>query len=115
MAYTMWKANDKRDALSSYFKHGHTGFAWAARRSVLDKHGLYDCQILGNGDFVMGHAMYGSEDFWNGQNWECNSVWMRMGQLILHERLRTRFDESTMRWTRRARKSKTLWCGILAD
>lgn len=81
MAYTMSKAEDKREALSSYFKHGHTGFAWAIRRAVLDKHGLYDCQILGNGDFVMGHAMYGSEDFWNGHNWECNRL---SPQLLTH-------------------------------
>lgn len=71
MGYAMSRAREKREALESYFKHGHTGFAWAARRSLLDKHGFYDCQILGNADFVIGHAMYGNVDFWEGRNWQC--------------------------------------------
>jgi len=74
MACAMSKATDKRAALGDYFQHGHTGFGWAARRDLLDKHGFYDCQILGNGDFVMGHAMYGDEDFWDGRNWECQRL-----------------------------------------
>jgi hypothetical protein len=81
MGYTMSKTDDKQKALSSYFSHGHTGFAWAARRALLDKHGLYDCQVLGNGDFVMGHAMYGNDDFWNGRNWECSRL---SPQLLSH-------------------------------
>jgi len=81
MAYTMARSDDKRDTLSGYFKHGHTGFAWAARRAVLKKYGLYDCQILGNGDFVMCHAMYGNDDFWSGRNWECDRL---SPQLLSH-------------------------------
>lgn len=38
---------------------GHTGFAWAARRSVLARHGFYDRHILGSGDRIMSWAMYG--------------------------------------------------------
>lgn len=39
--------------------HGHTGFAWAARREVLDENGLYDAMIAGSGDHVMAHAFAG--------------------------------------------------------
>jgi hypothetical protein len=38
--------------------HGHTGFAWAARREVL-AHGLYDACIAGSGDHMMAHAFAG--------------------------------------------------------
>jgi hypothetical protein len=71
MAFAMARAADPQEALANYFDHGHTGFAWAGRRDVLERHGFYDCQILGNGDFVMAHAMFGNEDFWRGGNWEC--------------------------------------------
>ncbi|QEL14404.1 hypothetical protein [Limnoglobus roseus] len=39
--------------------HGHTGFAWAARREWLDAHGLYDACIAGSGDHMMAHALCG--------------------------------------------------------
>jgi hypothetical protein len=42
-----------------YIKHGHTGFGWAARRELLDRHGLYDACISGSGDHFMAHAMRG--------------------------------------------------------
>jgi hypothetical protein len=42
-----------------YTLHGHTGFGWAARRELLDRHGLYDACISGSGDHVMAHAMRG--------------------------------------------------------
>jgi len=74
MAYAMSRVADKRKALADFFQHGHTGFGWAARRALMEKHGFYDCQILGNGDFVMAHAMYGDEDFWCGRNWECERL-----------------------------------------
>ncbi len=74
MVYALSQRSDRRVALSRYSEHGHTGFAWAARRSLLMKHGLYDRQILGNGDFVMAHAMYGDEDFWNGRNPACRRL-----------------------------------------
>lgn len=45
--------------LDSYVEHGHCGYAWAARRDVLQKHGLYEANILGNGDLNAAHAMYG--------------------------------------------------------
>ena len=39
--------------------HGHTGFAWAARRDVLAGRGLYDACIAGSGDHMMAHAFSG--------------------------------------------------------
>lgn len=43
----------------NFDRHGHTGFAWAARREVLERHGLYDACIAGSGDHMMAHAMCG--------------------------------------------------------
>ncbi len=40
-------------------RHGHTGFAWAARRDVLARHGYYDACIAGSGDHMMAHAFAG--------------------------------------------------------
>ena len=42
--------------------HGHTGFGWAARRSVLEAGGLYDACIAGGGDHLMAHAFCGDWD-----------------------------------------------------
>jgi hypothetical protein len=42
----------------NFLRHGHTGFAWAARRSALPL-GLYDGCISGNGDHFMSHAFIG--------------------------------------------------------
>lgn len=39
--------------------HGHTGFAWAARRDVFARHGFYDACIAGSGDHMMAHTFAG--------------------------------------------------------
>ncbi len=39
--------------------HGHTGFAWAARRELLEKYSLYDYSISGGGDHLMAHGFCG--------------------------------------------------------
>jgi len=36
--------------LGHFEKHGHTGYGWATRREVLDRHGLYEYAIIGSGD-----------------------------------------------------------------
>lgn len=56
--------------------HGHTGFAWAARREVIAEHGLYDAMIAGSGDHVMAHAFAG--DF------ESRCIRRIMGENDLH-------------------------------
>lgn len=40
--------------------HGHTGFAWAARRALLEECGLYDACITGSGDHLMAHVFAGT-------------------------------------------------------
>ena len=45
--------------IGNYSEHGNTGFAWAAQRNVLARHGLYDAFISGAGDHLMAHAMCG--------------------------------------------------------
>jgi hypothetical protein len=42
--------------------HGHTGYAWAARRDILDEYGLYEYAIAGSGDHYIAHACYGDFD-----------------------------------------------------
>jgi hypothetical protein len=43
---------------------GHPGFAWAARRNLLERHGLLDNNILGGADTGMVAGMYGWWHFW---------------------------------------------------
>jgi len=45
--------------LGRYDWHGHTGFAWAARRDTVARHGLYDACLGGSGDHLMAHAFVG--------------------------------------------------------
>jgi hypothetical protein len=60
-----WGVHAKgRASLARYDEHGHTGFAWAARRSLLERHGLYDANLLGTGDTDIAHAMFGNGDYW---------------------------------------------------
>jgi hypothetical protein len=56
-----------RRSLGRYTDHGHTGFAWVARRSLLERHSLYDANLLGNGDTDIAHAMFGSTAYWGLQ------------------------------------------------
>ncbi len=39
-----------------YHDHGHPGYAWAMRRSLMEKHGLYEYAIAGSADHYMAHA-----------------------------------------------------------
>ena len=40
-------------------RHGHSGYAWAARKDLIRNHGLYDRSVVGSGDHLMAHAMMG--------------------------------------------------------
>ncbi len=64
----------RRRALSNYLLSGHTGFAWAARRSLLAAHPLYDRDIVGGADVPIAHALLGNEDFWAGNNFYCRHL-----------------------------------------
>ena len=47
---------------SNFTKHGHTGFAWAIRKDILLRNGLYDVCIAGSGDHLMAHSFSGDWD-----------------------------------------------------
>jgi hypothetical protein len=58
-------------------KHGHTGFAWAARRDILAEHGLYDACVSGSGDHMMAHGFCG--------DWESNCIERILGGNTRHK------------------------------
>lgn len=68
LAWTLARTTDRRRALADYALHGHTGFAWAARRDLLARHGLYDRAVVGGGDVIIAHAFAADEDFLRGLN-----------------------------------------------
>jgi hypothetical protein len=43
----------------NYDRHGHVGFAWGARREVLDRVPLYDKALIGGSDHILAHAAAG--------------------------------------------------------
>jgi hypothetical protein len=43
----------------NYDKHGHVGFAWGAKREVLDTCPLFDRALVGGADHIMAHAAAG--------------------------------------------------------
>jgi hypothetical protein len=57
--------------------HGHTGFAWAARRDILVRHGLYDACVSGSGDHMMAHGLCG--------DWESNCIQRILGGNTKHQ------------------------------
>lgn len=53
-----------RDGLTAarsenYDRHGHVGFAWGARREVLERCPLYDRALIGGADHIIAHAAAG--------------------------------------------------------
>ncbi len=93
-------------------EHGHTGFAWASHRVILQKHGFYDVCIAGNGDHMMAHSFVG--------DWDTNCVKRTLGFNDL-------FLKHYLNWSKKiynSVKSKVsfidgtllhLWHGDLAD
>jgi hypothetical protein len=55
----------------NFHYHGHTGFAWAVRREILERHGLYDTCMTGSGDHLMAHAFCG--------DWESGCIAKMLG------------------------------------
>lgn len=53
-----YATTDYSDDLN-YDRHGHVGFAWGARRSVVDAMPLYDKALIGGADHIMAHAAAG--------------------------------------------------------
>lgn len=67
----------------NYNQHGHVGFAWGARRDVLDEIPLYDRALIGGADHIMAHAAAGhlhhecirksfTDDIENVERWMAN-------------------------------------------
>ena len=46
-----------------YDMHGHTGYAWAMRREIFDKVGLYEHSVVGSSDHFMAHVIYNTYGF----------------------------------------------------
>ncbi len=92
--------------------HGHTGFAWAARRDWLDEFGLYDACIAGSGDHMMAHAFIG--------DWDSRCIGRILGSANAHRRYFAAWCERIYP-TLRARTGCTpgtiwhLWHGEIAD
>src|SRR5215203_976470 len=55
-------ASLSRPPETPYQDRNSTGYAWAARRELLDEHGFYDVCIVGGGDRAMAAAAYGIFD-----------------------------------------------------
>jgi hypothetical protein len=49
--------------LERYDIHGHTGYAWAMRREIFEKVGLYEHAISGSADHFMAHALFNNYNF----------------------------------------------------
>jgi hypothetical protein len=47
---------------NNYDVHGHVGFAWGARRELLDSVPLYDKALIGGADHIIAHAAAGQID-----------------------------------------------------
>ena len=63
---TIWRsfcANYVTDKISAnsdvYDTHGHVGFAWGAKREVLERVPLYDHALVGGADHIIAHASAG--------------------------------------------------------
>jgi hypothetical protein len=48
-----------RASSENYDYHGHVGFAWGAKRSILEACPLYDRALIGGADHIMAHAAAG--------------------------------------------------------
>lgn len=64
MPVKMWKSYASNEWLGmtsqeNYDLHGHVGFAWGAKREVLDKVPLYDKALIGGADHIIAHAASG--------------------------------------------------------
>jgi hypothetical protein len=53
---SMFVRNPRQARTAVGWRHGHTGYAWAARRELFEQCGLYDVCLNGGGDHLMAHA-----------------------------------------------------------
>lgn len=50
-------------SLHQHHLHGEPGYGWACRRSIIEKNGFYDANIIGGGDSFFAQAAFGTMDF----------------------------------------------------
>jgi hypothetical protein len=58
----VYRGAPKAELSKEWSLHGHTGFGWAAHRSLLADFGLYDRCPVGGADHIMAHAFFGDCD-----------------------------------------------------
>jgi len=56
---SVWQRDHRQIYAGGLDVHGHSGFAWAARRELLGRHGLYEAFITSNGDHFLAHVFAG--------------------------------------------------------
>jgi hypothetical protein len=56
---SVFARNPKAARTAHFHLHGHTGFAWAARRELFEDVGLYDACLTCSGDHLMSHGFAG--------------------------------------------------------
>jgi hypothetical protein len=66
-AYAAAQGADQKDIVGRPAE-AHPGFAWAARRSLLSAHGIYDRFIVGGGDWVTASAMFSDSTAWGDRS-----------------------------------------------
>ncbi|MET1410914.1 hypothetical protein ABVF61_01535 [Roseibium sp. HPY-6] len=59
MSFAASFVSGRSDLNGGMSAHGHTGFAWAARRSLFEGPGLLDICLSGTGDHLMAHGFVG--------------------------------------------------------
>ena len=76
----------------NYNEHGHVGFAWGARREILDAVPLYDRALIGGADHILAHAAAGqighlciTKSF--GENIEEVNEWSRKFAYVVNTKI----------------------------
>lgn len=84
-SFAAWYCNKKSilgDELHASSSERHPGYAWAARREVV-QHGMFDRGALGSGDLIMAYCMIGRRDKLGplllGENQKPDSAWLTPG------------------------------------
>jgi hypothetical protein len=80
-------AQINKGIISDLTWHGHTGFAWAARREVFNSDPFYDRMILGGGDQLIANAFYGKTNFRTNKNYPFKMILKEDQWLLRHYNL----------------------------
>lgn len=80
--------------------HGFPGFAWAAQRELIERHGLYDAEIVGGGDELLAHAAGGglASRCVKGLTGMRLASWPRLADKVLNRLLRIPWPRRLASW-----------------